>query len=57
MQVKDFELLEIQNFVVDLFQLVVGQVDPLQVVVVPHHISKNTVKVCNGPQLVVLQEK
>jgi hypothetical protein len=55
--VEDLEVREIQDFLVDTLQVVVAEVDPLQVLVVPHHIVQHFVQPIDRLHFVVLQEE
>jgi len=55
--VEDLEVREIQDFLVDTLQVVVAEVDPLQVLVVPHHIVQHFVQTIDRLHFVVLQEE
>lgn len=57
MHVEDLEVREIQDFLVDTLQVVVAEVDPLQVLVVPHHIVQHFVQTIDRLHFVVLQEE
>ncbi len=57
MEVEGLELLELEQILLDRRQIVVTQVEPEQVLWVPHDIDKNPREVDKSTDLVVLQEE
>lgn len=57
-QVESLQAREaIDDLILDLLEVVVGQVDPQQLVGVPHNVFQNGRQAHNSPELVLLQEQ
>ena len=57
MQVEGFQDWELEDLGIDLGQLVVGEVNPLKVAVVPHHVLEHREETREALELVVLEEE
>lgn len=42
MHVQHFQMGEVQDLIVNLLEMVVAEVDPLQILMVPHHILEDS---------------